>query len=924
MRHGFLTSLILCIGVCGFSQGILKGKLSDSATKQTLSLATITVFKAKDTAIITYRLSDPQGEFRVPGLPMGILCRAVITFSGYRVYRKEFELSPSQPTLDLGVVNLVHDATSLDEVIVYAERPPVTVKKDTIEFNATAFKTLPTALVEDLLKKLPGVDVDKEGNITVNGRPVNRILVDGKDFFGGDPKVATRNLPADIIDKIQVVDDKEQSDKDPDIAKANLGQVINLKLKKAIKQGWFGKAYAGAGTDERYEAGAIINLFRDTLQASILGYSNNLNKPGFGAGDMMSLGGFQRTGVNSVMVMSDGGFSLNGISFGATGSGIQTSSGAGINVNNQLGKKVTLNLQYFFGHVNSKLGQISNTQQFFDDTTLTTRNITDQNSDDYNHRIGGRLKWKVDSLSDFTFIPSLNIQKNLSERTLNSRSFSNYEPALNESINLQNFKNESLGYSHEMFFNKNFRKKGRNLYLNNTLNTNSGSSDQFNDVENTFYEPNPFVTRLNQYRDRDQNTFRTSLQINYLEPITKTIGLRLTNTAEYFKDNDDLSTFNRSSNSGKYDSLNQVLSNGIRRSGFRNNASVGIRWTLKGLVITPAVNFQSLNIDNRFLKNPDIDQNFFYVLPSLNMNYKQWYLNYRVSAQEPNATDLQPVVDNSNPLYLQLGNPSLVPSITHNINVNFYKYDNKRLVNYNVYVNGSVQDDAVVRARTVDDKGVQITSPVNVDGIWRFQSSLGVNKQYKFNTSWQLSLRANIWATYNKSVVIVNNNRSSQTNFTMGPSAGWGFNYKDKFEFNQRYAVDWNNSRYDNPVYSDLEVITHYSTSEVVVRVPKNLVCESSVDYRYNSNAAPGIQKSYFRWNAGINYLFLKDQKGQLKFFVYDLLNQNINVNRTVRENYIQDNQITVLRRYFMLTFTYNIRNFKAGKVGGKDRFFNF
>lgn len=923
MRKGFMLLALLYSCVVTLGQGSIKGKLTDSATKQSLSLATITVFKAKDTAIITYRLSDPQGEFRVPGIPLGLLCRVVITFSGYRVYRKEFELSEGQSTLDLGTISLVNDATSLDEVIVFAERPPVTVKKDTIEFNATAFKTLPTALVEDLLKKLPGVDVDKEGNITVNGRPVNRILVDGKDFFGGDPKVATRNLPADIIDKIQVTDDKDQANKDLDVAQGNLGQVINLKLKRAIKQGWFGKAYAGGGSDERYEAGGIVNLFRDTLQASILGFSNNVNKPGFGMGDIQSLGGFQRSGINSMMVSSNGGYALNGISFGGLGNGITTSTGAGMNVNNQFGKKVTANFQYFYGQNNSKVGSISNTQQFFDDTTLTTRNITNQNSDDYNHRIGGRVKWKVDSLSDFTFIPALTFQKNLSERNLNSSSFSNYQPLLNESVNLQNYKSQSVGYSHEMFYNKNFRKKGRTLYLNNSINTNATDIDQYNDVRNRFFDNGTTETRLNQFRDREQNTFRTSLQINYLEPLTKKLSLRLINTSEYFKDNDDLSTFNLTS-TGKYDSVNNILSNGLKRSGFRNNASVGLRWALKSLTITPAVNFQSLNIDNRFLKNPAIDQNFFYVLPSLNINYKALAIGYRVTAQEPNATDLQPVVDNSNPLYLQLGNPSLVPSISHNINVNFYKYDNKRLVNYNVYVNGNIQDDAVVRARTVDDKGVQVTVPINVDGIWRFQSSLGINKQFKFNTKWQLSLQSNMWATYNKSIVIVNNNRSSQNVFSLGPSAGIGFNYNDKFELNQRYSIDWNRSRYDSPAYSDLEVITHYATTDFVVRLPKNWVWESSLDYRYNSNAAPGIQKSYLRWNAGLNFLFLKDQKGQLKFFVYDLLNQNINVSRVVRENYILDNQTTVLRRYFMLTFTYNIRTFKAGKVGGRDRLFFF
>jgi len=293
MRLTIVTILISLFSLNAFSQGTLKGKIADSAGKQPLGLATITVFKAADTAIITYRLSNPEGEFKIPGLPLGLNCRAVISFSGYRVYRGEFTLTAAQPQLDWGTILLPPDSKSLDEVLVIAERPPVTVRRDTIEFNASAFKTIPNALVEDLLKKLPGVQVDADGNITVNGKPVNRIQVDGKNFFGDDPKMATRNLPANVIDKVQVTDDKDELLRNGDDNVNNVGKVINITLKKGVKKGWFGKLYAGGGTTDRYEAGGIANIFRDTLQVSVLGYLNNLNKPGFGFTDLMQTGGFQ-------------------------------------------------------------------------------------------------------------------------------------------------------------------------------------------------------------------------------------------------------------------------------------------------------------------------------------------------------------------------------------------------------------------------------------------------------------------------------------------------------------------------------------------------------------------------------------------------------------------------------------------------------
>lgn len=456
------------------------------------------------------------------------------------------------------------------------------------------------------------------------------------------------------------------------------------------------------------------------------------------------------------------------------------------------------------------------------------------------------------------------------------------------------------------------------------MNTNSVDNDQFNNADNIFYDIQQEFTSLDQLRVRDQNTFRTNLSLTYSEPISKSLTLRISNSADYFKDNDDITTFNRSQSNEKYDSLNNFLSNGFNRTGFRNNASAGIRWKVGKVTFGPSINFQSLNIDNRFVKTPPINQNFFFVLPSLNITYGSFNFNYRSNAQEPNVNDLQPVQDNTNPLFIQLGNPALVPAIQHSLSLNFYKYDPKGGTSYSAYMSGSISDNAVIRERTVSDQGVQVSTPVNVDGIWSFYGNANVRKQYKIINSWQLALGAGFNGNYNKSVIIINKNRSGQDNVNITPNVSVGFNWKDIFEYTQRYSVGYNKSSYDNPIYPGLEITRHSASSEVVVRLPRHFVWESTVDYTYNPQVAPGIRTSNFRWNAAVNFLFLKNDKGQFKLSVYDLLNQNINVYRTVRENYIQDVQTTILQRYFLLTFTYNIRNFAGGKVGGRQNMFMF
>ncbi len=926
IRVVILGILLSITGQAFAQQGTLKGKLFDSVSKQALPLATITVFRAKDTSIVTYRLSDPQGNFKIPGLPSSLDLRAVITSSGYKVYRKEFSFSSSMTELDLGVIHLATDTSELDQVLVIAERPPVSIKKDTIEFNATAFKTLPSALVEDLLKKLPGVEVDPDGNMRVNGRAVNRILVDGKEFFGGDPKVATRNLPANLIDKVQVVDDKEQLTQNPDITKGELGQVINLKLKKAIKKGWFGKAYAGGGSGSKthYELGAIVNSFRDTLQVSALAYSNNLNKSGFSLGDIEKLGGFGRSGFNSLSVWSDGGVAVNGVSFGATGQGIQRSSGGGINISHDPSKKLKLNFQYFYGTINSNYESLANTQQFYRDTTLFTRAESKQVSDDYNHNVSSNIKWTPDSMTNIIFRPNVTFRKNLVDRNMATTNSSNYEPLLNESNNQLHSTTKDVNFSQELTFDRRFRKTGRYFSFYSNMNYNTSRGDQTNNVESVFYDGQPSSDNLDQLRKRDYNNFTINGSITYNEPLSKRWFLRLSNNFDYFKSKDDLNTYDWNPSTNRYELLNADLTNGLDRSGIRNNSTVGISYRYKKLSIQPVLQATILNFSNVYLKGGTIDQHYNYFFPGININYGAFNAGYRASVNAPSAGDLRPVVDNTNPLYQTYGNPNLKPTISHNFNGGLYKFDAKRSINYSVNFNGNVEANSVIRVRSVSDKGVQITQPINVDGIWRINTSLMFSKQYKLINSLTLSLRPSFNYGFSRSVVIVNNVRSRYDSWSTSPAMNVAFNFKDLVEISQRYSVSYRENRYQSSNFRNSFVTTHFSTTELVVRMPKNWVWESSVDYRYNPQVTPGISKNIVRWHGGLNYLFLKEQKGQLRFYVYDILKQAVNSYRTVAENYIQDVQSSTLTRYFLLTFSYNIRDFKGGKVGGRQSIFFF
>ncbi|AKQ46799.1 hypothetical protein TH63_16070 [Rufibacter radiotolerans] len=931
MKSFYFVLALLLFGVGSTSvfaqirKGEVKGKLWDATHKEVLSYATIAVYTAQDTTLVTFRVSDEKGNFKVPGLALDQPLRIVVTMTGFKVFRKEFVLTTSDPVRDLGQIDMTQADNLLGEVVIESEAPPIVVRKDTLEFNANSFKTLPTALLEDLLKKLPGVSVDGSGNIAVNGKAVNKILVDGKEFFGNDPKVASRNLPADMIAKVQVVNDPDALRKDPDMSVNEIPQVINLKLKKGIKQGAFGKLYAGKGNNDRYEGGGILNIFRDTTQVSLLGYSNNLNRPGFGFEDISRIGGFNRSGMNMIMMRSDGGIAVNGISFGATEEGIQQSSGAGGNFNTLLKGGVKLNLQYFYGGIDADLNQIVNSAQSLDKDTINTRRVWDQGRESRNHKIGGRIDWKIDSVTNLSFSPSVTLANSFAGITSNIRTVQSANELLNRSSNDQRVNNGTNTFSGNLSFDRSSRrKKGRVFNFYGTYNFNNGDQEQYYQVFNEFYRPQFYTSELDQLRDNEVANKSVNTSFSYTEPFSKSLSAVFRYNAEYFQDNNQIATYNAATESGQYTQLVPGLSDEVEREGMRHYLTSSMKWKVKDLTLQPGVRLTLLDINNTFQKVQPIQQNYFYVFPSLNVNWKQFSMSYNVNVREPSVADLQPVTDQSNPLFIQQGNPSLSPTISNSVNLNFRHTDAKRSVTYWAYLSGSISQDAVTRARTLDrTTGVQTTRPVNTDGNWDLNGNASVNRDFKFDGKKQFSLGMSMFFSYVRTLILLNNLRGYGQTLNVNPRLEARVNLNDKFEFNESFSIGTRNSRYENGLFQNLSYFTRSSRTGLVLRVPKKLVWEATFDYSYNSNVAPGIRKDVGRLNAGVTFLFMKNDRAQLKLSVFDLLDQNISTYRTIRENLIEDYQTVVLRRYGLLTFTYNIRNF-GGKVGGTNSIIRF
>jgi len=922
MKRILLTIALILIANLLFAQkGSLTGILLDSANhKTTLNYATVSVFKGADTVLSTYKLSDDKGVFKINNLDMGVKYRLVINAWMYNVLRKEIIITSAEPNLNLGNLMLSEKRNNLNEVVILSERPPVIVRKDTIEFNAESFKTLPTAVVEDLLKKLPGVAVAADGSIQVNGKTVSKILVDGKEFFGGDQQMATKNLPSNIIDKVMISNDPEAKRRDPDLLEGNTPQVINLKLKKAIKKGAFGKLYAGLGLNERYETGGIMNFFRDTTQVSVLAYTNNINKPGFSIGDVSRIGGFSRAGINSINIDGDV-FSLNNVSFGGASSGIQQSAGAGANFNTLTKSGIKLNGKYFFGQSDNVLEQLTTVDQNLGTDKLYSISDLDKRNKSYNHNFGAKADWKIDSLTNFTFEPTvtLNILRNLGLEQTDSRNGAN-QP-LNNGVTNSRLKANNAEYALLASLWKDFKKAGRSFNTSVSVTKRDNLSDNFTNSFNNFYNPASTLT-LDQLRDNNITNFGIFLSTNFSEPVSKKLSLRFALNGNYIDNENALNTFYKNPLNQAYDVAVPTLSQTVNQLGYKANARVNLRWKVtKDLSIQPGLVYNMISLENRFSTAPSFNQNYQFFAASLNVNYKVYSFSYTPSFREPDVSYIQPVANNTNPLFIQLGNPNLLPARSHQINLNLYKYDTKRNLSYSLNSNGTLQNDAVIMERTIAN-GVQTSRPINADGIIRLHMNGSLNKDFKENKR-QFTLGTGFYSNINRNIVSVNGVSSYAHSFQIGPRASGRINFNDKFELGESYNVTYNKSTYDDDFYKDINFYNHISETELILRLPKKMVWETTYRIQHSTQSVAGFNNDVKLWNAALTLLFMKNDRAQLKFTVNDILDANTRRYVTISENSIRDLRMNNLGRHGLVTLTYNIQNF-GGKVGGRETMFRF
>lgn len=919
----------------------LKGTLQDKQEKFPLPGATVKLTAISDSSKVAGGVTDVSGNFNIQHLQAQSY-RMTISFLGYKDVTRTIRINAAGQ--DMGVLFLERGATRLKGVTVAGQVPPVQQKGDTLAYNANSYKTNPDATVEDLVKKMPGITVEG-GTVKAQGEDVKKVLLDGKEYFGEDATLALRNLPSEVVDKIEVFDRLSDQAQFTGFDDGNSYKTINIVTRGNMRNSQFGKVFAGYGTDDRYIAGGNVSLFNGDRRISIIGLSNNINQQNFATQDLLGVVGNASGNRRGGGGRGGGGRGGGGGGFGGFGGGnagnflvgnqdgISKTNSFGINFSDVWGKKVTISGSYFFNRTNNANDQITNrqtflsadTSQFYDETQLT-------NNTNYNHRINLRIEYKIDSFNTLLFTPGVSFQKyDAFSQTNGLNSFADSN-LISRSDNQQASNTSGFNTNNGILFRHAFPKRGRTISVGLNIGGNQKDGQSYLQAFNTYYKGQAGVDdSIRQQSNPKNDGYQLSANIAYTEPIGKSGQLQVNYSPSWSKNNADQQTFHYDEFTGKYVLPDTSLSNVFENTYRAQNAGLTYRLGNRDKMLAIGLSYQysELNSDQTFPLSTNVRRTFSNLLPNAMLRYKlsgssSLRMIYRANTSQPSISQLQNVINNSNPLFISTGNPDLQQQYTHQL-ITRYSYTqpekglsffaNIFLQNAQDYVTNATyiaSRDSVLTPTVTLYRGSQLSKPVNMDGYYSVRSFLTFGMPLRFiktNLNW------NAGFTWTRTPGIINNIENLANNYTYNLGAVFSSNISEYVDFTLSYSANFNDLKNSIQPTLNNTYFSHVAGLRLNLLSKNGWVFSNDLSNQLYSGLTDGFNQQYWLWNVSAGKKFLPGQRGELKVTVFDLLNQNRSITRTNTETYVEDVQTQVLKQYFMVTFTYKIKNFKSSKA---------
>jgi hypothetical protein len=943
MRKRFLllgAALFLILGLNAQSY-VVKGTVVDQHSQSPLSSATVRL-KSVDSTYSKSTLSDKDGKFTFSSLwPDSLLL--TVSFVGFNDFSQGIRIDTNDVAISIA---LTPNSSQELATVVITYTPPLAVQKgDTLQMSASQFKVNPDASAEDLMRKVPGITIEN-GTVKAQGENVQKVTIDGRELFGDDASAALKNLPAEIIDKIQVFDRLSDQAQFTGFEDANTAKSINIVTKANMRNGQFGRVYAGYGTHDTYQAGGNATILKENRKISLVGNFNNVNIQNFSQQDL--LGVTSSGGGRGGMRGGGGGRPGGGRGFGGGGGnflvgtqgGINTTNAFGINYADIWGKKATVSGSYLFNNTINNTDQKSNLQYLTgkpgDISDVLDSTIAD--SKNYNHRVNMRIEYKIDSNNQLIISPNLSFQNNNSNSQINSTSY--YFPETSGALSIDRNTNSSdrsgSNVGGNILYRHSFPKRGRTISINLNTSYNKNDGGSYVETFSRYMDGAGGVedTSLNRFADQMSNGVSLNTNIAYTEPLWKDAQLQLNYSPSYSKSKSDQQTFAQDASSGKYDVFLQNYSSVFENTTTAQSGGVSLRYGNREKQLSIGVNYQHTNLNSEriFPVKATVDKGFDNILPNAMLRYNlsprsNIRVFYRASVNQPSVNQLQDVLDPTNSPVYSIGNPNLNPQYSHMLSGR-YTFTNPTkgiLVVGNVFY--QTADDYIANAsynsrdtvvNGVPIKGTyRLSKPINLDGYKSLRSFLTFAMPLKFIKS-NFNLNGGISLSDQPGIINGRQNITKNTTYTLGSVLA--SNVSEYVDFTISYSANI------NKVNAAVENSSNSNYYQQEARLQLNLLSktgwffQNDVNNQYYSGLSQGFNQSYWLWNMAAGKKFLKGDKGELKLSVFDLLKQNQSISRDVTSEYIRDVQSQVLTQYFMLTFTYNLRNFGTAASRATNR----
>jgi hypothetical protein len=928
-----MKKLLVLIAICCYfspiyaqnpSKVTIRGIVEDTLGVEQ-PFATVMLLNPKDSALLNFTRGDDKGKFEFKNVKnTNYLLK--MSFVGFIPFQQN--LSPSATDVnDLGALKMKPITKELMEVVIRTAKAPLSIRGDTIEYNASSFKVPAGSTVEDLLRRLPGIEVDADGNIKAQGKDVSKLYVDGKTFFGNDPKAATKSLGAETISKVQVFNEKSEQSKLTGIDDGKKEKAMNLELKEEFKKGSFGKITGAAGSENRWAARGNYNRFNKTEQASILGFGNNINQTGVNWDDYGEFkgqnafgqrdnGDFGFNNQGNIFYFSERGAFLNNFD----GRGFTKNGGAGANYNFD-NKKKKFNAMYFYNQTELTLNQTGLRQTFYKDSTFSNSDTLGRTDFRSNHTLSTRYEQEIDSNNRVI----VKADGRFSGNDASENRIQQFSKIQNTPTNRLAFDNSnaltSYNFTSTAIYRHLFKKKGRSFAASAGYNANQtdGTERLFN--INTFFQAATFTEQIRQLNTNLNTTKQAKSSLLYTESLTKKVFFE--GFYNFSQTNNQVlrQVNNPENNNERIDNLSVFYDNDV----LYNRVGSQIRYSYQGVNVSGGIALQDIQLGGQYavdkiapLSTAPIKKEFTNWTPNINVSIDtksglDFNGSYKYSVKEPQIQDLQPFQNVNNPAFRTEGNANLGAEKAHNLSLNVYYFNQANFSNLGFWTEFSQFESQIAYNQTIeliDKVGLRTTTrPENVSGGNSFSSNMWAGFPI---IKTKLNVNINGGANISNTPSYVNAVKNETQSMGFNGNLSFDITPNPKFIMTLRGRLSVNNIKYSIQTSQNQQIFSNALSSDVKWNFIGKYFLESNFDYKFYKNERFGFDRKIPIWNASVRRLFGKENKVEVRLAAFDLLNQNLSINQNGTQNYVMQSQAATLARYFMVNLTYNMKGHEA------------